>query len=228
MFVTKIEPRLSVPTTEGTVILINTISGQAVSVVIENLDQFNTLTYKFQRSDNGSTWVDVATFAELAPESRVSTDLPTGTWPFFRLRGSGNLNVAVRVDAQVTFSGDIDVDDDGRFTTKIVPEITIADTSDIFVTQFTLGGFATQLRRVTVENTGSSQLDGFKFQWSNDKVTWTDLAMSVVLAAGQSIKTNLQDHMFYRLQVDTDGTTVSVKVDSEITSARNAISTNQA
>lgn len=67
-------------------------------VVIENLDAANTLTWKFQASNDATTWVDEAADTTLAPGSRVSVSLSGSV--FYRLRASGNLSIAVKVDAE--------------------------------------------------------------------------------------------------------------------------------
>lgn len=103
MFVTKTEPQISVPATEGTVL---TVQGPATAekhVVLHNLDGASTLTYRFQSSDDGSTWVDVAADATLAPGLELEVELTGAT--FHRLRASGNLNIAAKVDASVAFLG---------------------------------------------------------------------------------------------------------------------------
>ncbi len=216
MFITKVEPRLAVPVTEGTVVTVHSVAGQDVDVVVDNLSTTNTLVYKWQSSPDGLAWADVAAFANVAPNTRAIATLNVALATHYRLRASGNLDVAVKADAQLSGSTTATFACDGRFQTKVVPEITVADTSDTFVTVFTFQGIASQSRRVIVENTGALQLDGFKFQSSPDNVNWTDVAASVTLAAGDSNKTTLSGEIYYRIQVDTDGTTLAVKIDAEV------------
>jgi hypothetical protein len=103
MNITKSEPQLSVAVSEGTVCTIQGLAAQSHLVVIENLDAANTLTYRFQYSNDGSSWTDVAADATLAPTLRVRATL-TGS-VFYRLRASGNLNIAVKVDAETSIVG---------------------------------------------------------------------------------------------------------------------------
>lgn len=102
MFVTKTEPKVAVALAEGTVFEIQGLSSIPKEVVIDNLDQINTLTWKFQYSDDGSTWTDIGTSATLAAEESVRTTLSDHV--FYRLRASGDLDIAVMVEARVPFA----------------------------------------------------------------------------------------------------------------------------
>ena len=84
---------------EGTVFVVRGTATQERIVTIENLDAVNTLTYKYQESNTGADadYVDVAANTTLAPGARITTVL-TG-FIFYRLRGSGSLNIAVQVSA---------------------------------------------------------------------------------------------------------------------------------
>jgi hypothetical protein len=104
MFVSKHEPLLAVPVSEGTVFTVQAAPAVERRVVIENLDANNTMTWRFQSSDDSSVWTDVATDASLAPGLRVSNTLQGST--FYRLRASGSLNIAAKVDAEVAIVAD--------------------------------------------------------------------------------------------------------------------------
>jgi hypothetical protein len=101
MFVTKSEPQISVGATEGTTFTVQGAAGATKRVAIKNLDSANTLTYRYQFSDDAQTWTDVATDTTLAPGAEVETDLTAHV--FHRLRASGNLNIAAKVDSSVAF-----------------------------------------------------------------------------------------------------------------------------
>lgn len=104
MFVEKIEPNLAVPISEGTIFTVNGPSAVAQQVTLWNLDDVNTLSYKYQWSDDGgSTWTDVAVLATLAPGLQVVTSLSGHIQ--FRLRAFGNLACAARVTSLIPFAG---------------------------------------------------------------------------------------------------------------------------
>lgn len=105
MYVSKIEPVMTVPMSEGTVFVVQAPAGTERRIVLENLDVANTLTYKFQLSNDNSMWTDVAANATLAPGGRVGIVLSAAT--FYRLRASGNLSISVKVDAEVDIVSDI-------------------------------------------------------------------------------------------------------------------------
>ena len=99
MFVTRTHPMLTVPLLSGTVF---NILGPAVltkRVTMDNLDQANTLTYKFQWSDDGTTWTDVAASTTLAPGASVHVDLTAHI--YHQMVGSGDLDIAVEVAVRV-------------------------------------------------------------------------------------------------------------------------------
>jgi hypothetical protein len=98
MFAVQIEPALTVPVSEGTVIEI--IDGDGLNgrlVVLQNLDGANTLTYTWQKSPDRTSWSDVGT-----PNLTIA---PGGTKAFLfetadlahRLRASGNLTAALAI-----------------------------------------------------------------------------------------------------------------------------------
>lgn len=97
LLVDKVLPLVSVPLTEGTVLTLQSAAGQAKTVVITNLDLANTLQYKFQFSDDGVNYTDVAPLAAVSPGDSVQTVL-TGNI-FHRIRALGNLNIAVKASA---------------------------------------------------------------------------------------------------------------------------------
>lgn len=227
MFITKVEPKLVVPFTEGTVVTVLTASSQEIDLTLDNLDLINTLTFKWQSSPDGATWTDVATFATLAPGIRNVTTVSVASATHYRLRASGLLNVALKVDAQRAWASDISLDCDGRFQSKVQPEVTVTDTSSSFVSQFTVSAQPSQSVRVSVENTGAVQLDGIKFQSSPDKIVWTDEAAPVPLPSGSTLKFTLTGKPFYRCSVDTTGTTLGVKADAEVLSTSNIISVSR-
>lgn len=47
-----------IPTSEGTIFEISGIPASGLVVVIDNLDASNSITYKFQDSNDGVTWTD--------------------------------------------------------------------------------------------------------------------------------------------------------------------------
>lgn len=99
MYISKHEPRLTVPATEGTVLTIQGLAAQRHRVVHENLDGANTLTWRWQSSNDASSWVDVAADTTLAPGLRVQSELIGSI--FYRLRASGNLAIAAKVDSEL-------------------------------------------------------------------------------------------------------------------------------
>jgi len=99
MFESKVQPNISVPVTEGTVLTVSAPAAVERRVVIENLDLSNTLTWRWQFSDNGTSFADVAPDASLAPGLRVASILSGHV--FYRLRASGNLTIAVKADAEI-------------------------------------------------------------------------------------------------------------------------------
>lgn len=102
MFVNKNQSRIEVPLAEGTVFTVQGAAALTKKIHIENLDQVNTMTYKFQYSDDNVTWTDVAIATTLAPTATVHTDL-TGHI-FHRLRASGDLDIAVEASAFLAFN----------------------------------------------------------------------------------------------------------------------------
>lgn len=99
MFVTKTVPKLTVAVSEGTVASIQTAAGKQKDTLIENLDGANTLTYRWQFSDDEISWTDVAPNSTVPPGGRVRTILSGHI--FHRLRGLGNLNIALKVDSEL-------------------------------------------------------------------------------------------------------------------------------
>ena len=99
MFVVQNEPKLAVGASEGTVFVVRGTATQERIVTIENLDAVNTLTFKYQESNTGADadFADVAANATLAPGARLTTVL--SGFVFYRLRGSGSLDLAVQVHA---------------------------------------------------------------------------------------------------------------------------------
>jgi hypothetical protein len=102
MFVTKVEPQLEVALAEGTVATVQGLAAVPKEVVIDNLDAANTLTWKFQYSDDASTWTDIGVSATLAAGGSVRTTLEDHV--FYRLRASGDLNISMMVEARVPFA----------------------------------------------------------------------------------------------------------------------------
>lgn len=101
LYVSKTNPSISVPATEGTVFMISGTAGQPRTVRFSNLDLANTLTWRFQSSPDASVWTDVAADATLPPGQTVVTTLQAAV--FYRMQASGNLTMAVKVDAEVPF-----------------------------------------------------------------------------------------------------------------------------
>jgi len=102
MFVTKVEPKIAVAVSEGTVFSIQGLSAVPKEVVLDNLDESNTLTYKWQHSDDDDTWTDVAAEDTLAAGGSIRTSLADHV--FYRLRASGSLDIAVMAEARVAFA----------------------------------------------------------------------------------------------------------------------------
>jgi hypothetical protein len=102
MFVTKTEPNIAVGVSESTVFSIQGLAAVPKETVIDNLDQANTLTYKWQYSDDDSTWTDVAVESTLAAGGSLRTTLTDHV--FYRLRASGSLDISAMVEARVAFA----------------------------------------------------------------------------------------------------------------------------
>jgi hypothetical protein len=102
MFDVKTQPQVVIPLTEGTVFVVQGPASMTKMVVLENLDQANTMTYKFQFSDDGTIYTDVAAFTTLAPGAAVHVDLTAHV--FHRLRAFGDLLIAVEVGVQMPFN----------------------------------------------------------------------------------------------------------------------------
>lgn len=103
MYVAQFEPLLAVGASEGTIFTIEGTSAQERRVVIENLDVINTMTFRYEFSDDAITWTDEDPDAPLAAGSRFSTALIGHI--FYRLRASGSLNIAVRIDTEKALTG---------------------------------------------------------------------------------------------------------------------------
>ena len=101
MFVTKSEPQINVGPTEGTIFTVQGSAGITKSVALKNLDGASTLTFRYQFSDDGQSWTDVGPDTTLAPGAEVETGLIDHV--FHRLRASGNLDIATKLDASVPF-----------------------------------------------------------------------------------------------------------------------------
>ena len=105
MFVAKTVASIAVPVTEGTVLTVQSAAGQEKTIVIENLDAVNTLTYRFQFSDDGTNYTDVAANTTLAPGATVQVVLSGNI--FHRVQAFGNLNIAVNASSRLAFNGTI-------------------------------------------------------------------------------------------------------------------------
>lgn len=103
LFVDKTVPLIVVPVTEATVLDLQSAAGQEKTVVIENLDGANTLTFRFQSSNDNVTFTDVAANATLAPGATIQTVLSGDI--FHRIRAFGNLNIAVKASSRLAFNG---------------------------------------------------------------------------------------------------------------------------
>src|SRR5688572_8104701 len=103
MFKFEVQPVVSVPLSEGTIF--DFVGSDVVGklVILENLDAANTLTYKWQTSNDQTTWTDVAANATIAPTAAAAF-LLTQNAPFIRLRASGNLSAAVAVLRRSAFA----------------------------------------------------------------------------------------------------------------------------
>lgn len=102
MLVSKTQPNITVPLTEGTVLTVQGNAAEVKAVTLENLDAASTLTYRFQWSDDGATWTDVAANTTLAPLAHVKVDLTAHV--YHRLRAEGNLLIAAKVDVYQSFN----------------------------------------------------------------------------------------------------------------------------
>lgn len=103
MFVTQVEPQMAVAASEGTVFVIEGTAAQERRVEVVNLDLANSLTARYEFSNDGVSWTDVASDAVLAP-TLTRVDVLTGNI-LYRLRGSGSLNIAVRVTSSKAIVG---------------------------------------------------------------------------------------------------------------------------
>lgn len=103
MFVEQVEPQIAVGATEGTIFTVEGTAAQVRRIELVNLDATNTMTYRFEYSDDGASWTDVAADTTLAPGLSVVNSLSGQV--FYRLRASGSLNIAVRVTTSKTFTG---------------------------------------------------------------------------------------------------------------------------
>lgn len=103
MFVSRTEPKIAVPVSEGTVFTVQSPAAQQRDIILENTDPSNTMTYRYQQSNDNVTYTDVASNTTLAPGARVRTTLSGAI--FYRLRASGNLNIAVKIDSEMAFTG---------------------------------------------------------------------------------------------------------------------------
>jgi hypothetical protein len=86
---------MAVAAGEGTVFQVEGTAAQERRIEVVNLDLANSLTARYEESNDGVTFTDVAADALLAP-GQTRVDVLTGS-VFFRLRGSGSLDIAVRV-----------------------------------------------------------------------------------------------------------------------------------
>lgn len=103
MFVEQIEPQIAVGATEGTVFIVEGTAAQIRRIEIVNLDGANTLTWRYQSSNDGASWTDVDPDDTLAPGLTQVNSLSGAV--FYRLRASGSLNLAVRITSSKTFTG---------------------------------------------------------------------------------------------------------------------------
>lgn len=107
VLIDKVVTQIAVPVTEGDLVTITASAAQEKTVTIENLDAANTLQFKFQFSDDGQIFTDVAPLAPLPPLTAVQVVLSGNI--FHKLRGLGLLNIAVKVSGRLTFNGTIDL-----------------------------------------------------------------------------------------------------------------------
>lgn len=98
MFVTKVQPCLTIPLAEGTVATVQGSAGATKIAELCNLDGANTITYKWQFSDDGAIWTDIGVAAPIAPGNSVTTLLTAHV--FHRLRASGNLTATAALKVQ--------------------------------------------------------------------------------------------------------------------------------
>lgn len=103
MFVNLFEPDITVPAVEGEVFQVLGSLSRTVTLLMKNLDAANTLTYRFQYSDDASSWTDVAANTTLAPGA-TSAPIDLLGHPFFRLMASGNLTLAVQASGNFPFN----------------------------------------------------------------------------------------------------------------------------
>jgi len=96
MFLSMVQPNITVDVAESTLFQVLGAQSRTVVLVLENLDLANTLTYKVEYSSDNSTWNDFVVTTTLAP-STVSSPIDLVGYPFFRVRGSGNLTIAADV-----------------------------------------------------------------------------------------------------------------------------------
>lgn len=91
-----------IPSSDGTIFTFSGTPGSSLSVVIENEDAANSLTYKWQESADGDTWVDKAlpygagtqvSFV-IAPETAHTVKLPNSS-PFYRLVARGSVVASI-------------------------------------------------------------------------------------------------------------------------------------
>lgn len=95
MFVEQVEPQMAVGAGEGTIFVVEGTAAQVRRIEFTNLDAVNTMTWRYEESNDGASWSDVAADDTLAAgASRV--DSLSGSI-FYRLRASGSVNIAVRV-----------------------------------------------------------------------------------------------------------------------------------
>lgn len=104
MFVTHVEPSITVPVSEATVLEFIDADPAGRLVLLENLSDANTISYKFQVSTDRSIWTDVAAFTTLAPAGVVAA-LLTSANNFHRVRAYGNATLSAAVLRHRSFSG---------------------------------------------------------------------------------------------------------------------------
>jgi len=104
MFRFEVEPEIAAGVSEATLFTLIGTDAIGKMVIVENLDQANTLTYKWQWSNDQVTWTDIAAATTLSAGDSIGF-LRTEVYQYLRLRGSGNLNVAVAVLRVQSFSG---------------------------------------------------------------------------------------------------------------------------
>jgi hypothetical protein len=104
MMVTHVQPAITVPVSEGTVLELVDADPVGRLVIVENLDDANTMYWKFQTSPDKSTWTDVSSYAALAPGAAVAVTLSSAN-SFHRLRAYGNLTASAAVLRHRAFTG---------------------------------------------------------------------------------------------------------------------------